>query len=58
MGLQSFGVSFDMGQPLAPLVQLLAVLPPESQQLLPPSYRKLMTVRAARAASALPRSSP
>jgi len=35
-----------MGKPLAPLVQLLAVLPPESKQLLPLPYRLLMTVRA------------
>jgi len=41
-GLEELELSFEMGKPLSPLVQLLAVLPPESQQLLPEPYRELM----------------
>ncbi|KAG8467837.1 hypothetical protein KFE25_006889 [Diacronema lutheri] len=41
--LERLDLTFDMGKPLAPLVQLLAVLPPESKQLLPLPYRLLMT---------------
>jgi 5'-3' exoribonuclease 1 len=41
-------LEFELGKPLDPLVQLLAVLPSESKQLLPQAYRDLMLVRAPR----------
>ena len=39
---KNFKVSFELGKPLKPFMQLLAVLPPQSNFLLPPSIRKLV----------------
>jgi 5'-3' exoribonuclease 2 len=36
-------IKFSIGKPLQPYMQLLAVLPPQSNYLIPPSLRKLMT---------------
>lgn len=41
--LRSIKVSFQKGRPFRPLTQLMAVLPPESANLLPPPMRFLMT---------------
>jgi hypothetical protein len=46
--LSDLKLEFELGKPLDPLVQLLAVLPSESKQLLPQAYRDLMLVRAPR----------
>lgn len=42
VGLRQIRVLFQKGQPFKPLTQLMAVLPPESAQLLPVPMRKLM----------------
>jgi 5'-3' exoribonuclease 1 len=38
-----FKINFEMGEPLPPLCQLLAVLPPESKEFLPEAYQPLVT---------------
>ncbi|KAH3732264.1 5'-3' exoribonuclease 1 [Pelomyxa schiedti] len=40
--LTTYNVSFEVGAPLLPLYQLLAVLPPDSCQLVPEGLRRLM----------------
>jgi len=40
--LKSLKISFDLGKPFLPFQQLLAVLPRESSNFLPPAYKKLM----------------
>ena len=38
-----YTIEFDLGKPLRPMEQLMAVLPPESADALPLSLAKLMT---------------
>lgn len=40
---RKMNIKFDLGKPFLPFEQLLAVLPPKSQELLPVAYRTLMT---------------
>ena len=42
LALDELDISLDLGTPFPPLAQLLAVLPPQSSQLVPPPYRELM----------------
>jgi 5'-3' exonuclease len=37
-------ISFEIGAPLTPFQQLMACLPPASSALVPPIYRRLMTL--------------
>ena len=41
-GLPEYQIDLELGEPFPPLAQLLSVLPPQSAQLVPPSYRQLM----------------
>jgi 5'-3' exonuclease len=40
--LEGYSVELEPGRAFPPLAQLLAVLPPQSAELLPPSFRELM----------------
>ena len=41
--LADLDITFEQGSPFTPLLQLLSVLPPQSGDFLPPSYREAMT---------------
>jgi len=40
--LPEYQINLELGEPFPPLAQLLSVLPPQSAQLVPESYRQLM----------------